>query len=311
MPVETRPSFCVLHHYAFPMSILEAQSSFSPLFLFDKFLSLRAKDRNIYFKHEHKVLVPTCLPFVFWKCFLFRVSLYYPGKNIKTSIINNLTNNRYVYLCINEQYIPNRTAYKKFYRYHEILVYGYDDKNDIFKTIAYNQEKKYAPQDIPSELLVKAYKTNHLYPFTYFTLKLKLQYNFDKLHLTRLKRVLHEYLYTKRKKRGYHAYAQLIRQIQDDYQTKKKFDIRSFRTIKDRATILSYLPKYFSGYDDQLIKIIENNVDLSNHLLLLTVRFYITREPDWISDILNGIKKYVQQEKEIIYKTLMILKNLN
>lgn len=307
LALEMNPSIKVLHYLAFPVSIIEAHRNYSTNFLLENFISLRAKGKNVLGKEEHRVLVPGCPPFIFWRCLKFCISPYYFGKNVKKHIIQSLEKGRYVYLCVNEQYIQHRNAYNNYYHYHEILIYGYRADIDAFQTIAYNDKKRYEPQDVKSNDLIRAYKTNRLYVFTFFTICVNERYSFDKYRPNLVKRKIRQYLYTKRKAHGFLAYIATKQQIEKDFQLTGTFDLRCFRTILDRSELLKFLPEYLGCEDKIFQDAITQNIQRANSLQLLSTKYLLTNNATIVSSLLKGLDEYAFHEKKILEYALKLL----
>lgn len=79
---------------------------------------------------------------------------------------------------VNEEYIPDRSAYKKTYFYHELLIYGYDESLDKFYTIAFNKNLSYVSQMIDSEDIISAYNTNKFKRFSVYNIWRRTRYDF-------------------------------------------------------------------------------------------------------------------------------------
>ncbi|MEG0711298.1 MAG: hypothetical protein RR448_03525 [Niameybacter sp.] len=75
----------------------------------------------------------------------------------KSIIINSIDNNQAVHLWeINEKYIPNTNAYKKYDCAHDLLVLGYDEYNNLL-IINYNKNRQLLPQIIPFDCLQNSF----------------------------------------------------------------------------------------------------------------------------------------------------------
>lgn len=68
-------------------------------------------------------------------------------KEFKIDIVefirNEIKHGWYVYVCIDEFYIPERQAYQKFHFIHDCLIYGIDDIKREFCLIGYNDKQMY------------------------------------------------------------------------------------------------------------------------------------------------------------------------
>ena len=150
LPICESPQCLDLHTSAFPLSILNADSRFSERWLIQNLIPIE------YAKRYGNVLTYDLPLFWFWKCFNFKISLHYPGKDVIKTICKRIEQGYYVFLCVNEKYIPERAAYQLYNFKHEILIYGFCDEDQTFYTIAYNRHQDYMPQRIPMKVLYKA-----------------------------------------------------------------------------------------------------------------------------------------------------------
>gem|GEM_PF-4751833 len=74
--------------------------------------------------------------------------------NIKQYIISAIDNNNYVVIFIDEYYVESRPAYQNFHRLHEIMIWGYDDKN--FNYLAFDRKLFFS--SFPQYQIYDAYK---------------------------------------------------------------------------------------------------------------------------------------------------------
>ena len=89
-----------------------------------------------------------------WKCFDKKV-ISFVDTTIG-NIINEVLNNRYVYIAVDEMFIPFRKKYQKRNFVHDILVYGFDDVCQEFYVIGFDKSKKYSCQKIDFSILQEA-----------------------------------------------------------------------------------------------------------------------------------------------------------
>lgn len=66
----------------------------------------------------------------------------------------------YVYLTVNERYIPDRRAYLDEVDYpHDLLVHGFDDDSDTFAVLGYDQDQMFRSTSSPQESLLTAFES--------------------------------------------------------------------------------------------------------------------------------------------------------
>ncbi|MER6433783.1 hypothetical protein ABT272_39675 [Streptomyces sp900105245] len=74
--------------------------------------------------------------------------------------------NFYVYLTLNERYVPERIAYQGQTDYaHDILIRGVDDQKDTFDIVGYDYQQMFRCTDLPQEDLFTAYHNTGPDPF--------------------------------------------------------------------------------------------------------------------------------------------------
>ncbi len=70
-----------------------------------------------------------------------------------------LTNGWYINLMCNEEYIPEKRAYKRWYYRHDLLLTGYDDRTHVFLAAGYLKDGFFHVFEIPYILMQKAITT--------------------------------------------------------------------------------------------------------------------------------------------------------
>lgn len=63
--------------------------------------------------------------------------------NIIKYMENAIIENKYLYLCLDEFYIPDRWAYNNTHFYHDVLVYGFDSERNLFYLCGYDENMKF------------------------------------------------------------------------------------------------------------------------------------------------------------------------
>ena len=299
LPIIEDVSLKTLNCFAMPMSVIETAPNFSYDYSLQKAISLYAKKISILLKKENSLLVPHCLPFPFWKSLHFRSKVFVNKKNIKKTIIKSLSQKEYVYMGINEQYIPKRGAYKNFFFYHEILVYGYCEQKDMFHTIGYNEDSSYETQLIQSEDLINAYKTNRVKLFSFYTIRLNNNCNLNQINRKMLVLKASLYSHPIKKNYGYKAYEAFCIQLKKDF-LKSTIDIRSFRTIYDRALIFSKSDYIKNNLSVNTIELINENLIRSRTLMKNAIKYSLLQNKDLEDLLFYDIRQFANTEKAII-----------
>lgn len=92
LPICESPQCLDLHTSAFPLSILNADSRFSERWLIQNLIPIE------YAKRYGNVLTYDLPLFWFWKCFNFKISLHYPGKDVIKTICKRIEQGYYVFM---------------------------------------------------------------------------------------------------------------------------------------------------------------------------------------------------------------------
>lgn len=288
-----------VNYISLPLSIIESENYSTYNFVFSRLLSIYAKKRNILLKNENSLLVPHCLPFVLWKAIHFRVKLLHNEKNLKKLIINSIKVKKYVYLGVNEEYIPNRSLYGKAYYYHELLIYGYDEKTDKFYTIAFNKNLNYVSQMIDSIDIINAYRTNKLRRFSFYNIWKNNKCDLTVFNKKLIKIKIFFYFHPIKHNYGYKAYSCFSNQLKKDYR-KKSLDIRSFRTMIDRSLIFSQIKSIIPTLPEDIDELIEANVIKSKMLMKNAIKYCLTQNETIEPYLIEEIKKYSNNEQKIL-----------
>ena len=262
---------------------------------------------NIAFKKEYDNALTYVRPyFWFWNCFKIKYSLHYPLKNVIKKVKDFLDKDYYVFLCVNEEYIPERIYYKNAYYNHEILIFGYDDELNEFDTIAYNDKRKYDTQKVLFTDIDKAFRTDHEHLYKFYALRINPKYNFYQTSISSMKRGIKRYLHTKHSRKGVNAYQYLYKYVKPSLEKNEQINMRSFRMLKERAQVFALIPEFFE-INDSLNSLLKNNVHISESLFLMVLKWNRSINPNLIESILQCINTYMENEKEFFTEFLKIL----
>lgn len=299
LPIYENISSKTVNYLSLPLSIIESNNESSYAYIFNKLVSIYAKKRNILLKNEKSLLVSHCLPFVLWGAIHFRVSLLHNKNNIKEKLINFLKQKKYIYLGVNEEYIPDRSAYKKTYFYHELLIYGYDESLDKFYTIAFNKNLSYVSQMIDSEDIISAYNTNKFKRFSVYNIWRRTRYDLSFMNKRFLKLKLFNYFYPIKNNYGHKAYKCFCNQLLKDYEI-GAIDIRSFRTMIDRSVMLSKIKMIGLETNEYIETLINENMEKSKLLMKNAIKYSLTQKKELEPYLIAEINHYSKNELEIL-----------
>ena len=102
--------------------------------------------------------------------------------NITEFIISALRSGNYVYVKVNEFYLPHRISYKKEMFVHDILVYGVDNSNKLFYTYGYDDTKKLNHTTHTFDEIEKSYYSlTYEWDYDLFLIRENNDYSFNNL----------------------------------------------------------------------------------------------------------------------------------
>lgn len=298
LPIDEHPEFKEVHTSAYILSILKASGLFSKKWLLKNCIPI------FFAKKFSHTLSYAYHPFWFFVFFKSCISLYYYKKDIIKRIKQYIDLNYYIILCVNERYIPYRKAYKNRDYYHDILIYGYDEKNESFYTIAYDDAGKYCTHTISFNQIEMAYRNHPDRFYRFYALKVNKNYDFDSISVKSLLRRIKRHLRPIRNNRGINAYKHFRKMLLEAYEFDyKEVDIRGFRLIMERAQALKLLNEYFV-IDSSIKNELDVLVQLSKSLFYLALKYNITQSRDILFSIINHYDETIKIEQDFFSKVL-------
>lgn len=296
LKINENPTLRELHNTAFSFSVLE--TNYLPKsWILENFLVLRYNQTLTYD-------VPF---FLKWNCFSRKYVFYYRKMNIEEKIMMYIHRGYYVYMELNEFYIPNRPSYKKQDFYHDILIYGYSKKDQTFLTIAYNKDGLYKTQTVHFSNILEAYKNyKHKYELKIMPFCISKKYDFSNFNKKTVCKNLSKMLYSPKKHLGKNAYVDLLNHIDSVIAENVRIDLRAFRTISEYSGVLLYLNDFFDITESDYSSLLELK-SKSDYIFLLAIKYSITLSKTTIDKIKNEILTFIKIQKivlENIYKQL-------
>lgn len=86
-----------------------------------------------------------------------RYVVYGRVENVVSTIIMAIKNNSYVILNVNEKFLSRREAYQAYDFRHDLLIYGYDEEQNSFMTLGFDEDFHYRQMKYKTEIVEKAY----------------------------------------------------------------------------------------------------------------------------------------------------------
>ena len=147
LPITTEIPIKTYNNIAYPLSIIFSNCKSPEDWLFLNSFSLK------YGTEVNDITLD--LPYnMDWECFDKKIIL--PMDTTIENIINEILDDRYVYIAVDEMYIPYRTSYQIKSFVHDILVYGFDTDNTEFMLIGFDQKQKYNCHNVSFSTLNKS-----------------------------------------------------------------------------------------------------------------------------------------------------------
>ncbi len=275
LKMTTNPSYKTFNNLAFGFSIIELDKKDYTNWLLSNFLGVyyRINWGTISFKLPHCYM---------WKCFRHKMIIYKSNKynSFITAIENQINDDQYIYLCVNEKYIPNRTHYCKKNYLHDIYIYGYDNDNKIFLTAGYNLSGHFSQQKIPYESVFLAQK-NKLLKNVFFSFSIINNFNYDLVNIKKVKRQIYRHFFSINIFYGIKIYDWTIKH----YKSREFIDFTYPSLIVEHISVISKLNVL--GYNIDC----KNLVELSEKLLNLTLKYDITYDKNIIKNLINLINQ--------------------
>ncbi|MGG4551419.1 hypothetical protein [Paenibacillus humicus] len=247
---------------------------------------------------------------------------------IVDSIIDALQQDYYVFMVVEQYYIPDTDAYKKFSHNHDIMIYGFDrDKKTLY--IADNFNGKYQFSECYFSQFVDAYyhtneEKDRLNSNILLFKKKKLHTEFDQL---RLIDNLNSYLtgiYPEMRSSHWHQHFQGWAKGLDIYlnvkeylyllkSSRAKFDKRTFYAIWEHKKLMVMRIEYM--HNNNYITNANIILERYQHIERLTlkhqnmiIKFGLTGNSSLIETVIREIDEVSEMEKQLIPN---ILKNLH
>lgn len=163
-------------------------------------------------------------------------------KNFINKIIEAINNGYYIYLTVNEYYIPDRNNYFFSNCVHDIYIYGYDMNKNAFLCAGFNEKQSFSTQYIKFNRIKKAF-FRKVQNFCFIVFKLKneiaeIDINTDFIisQLSKLRKMC---------KRKYTYFEYIKKELSDLESNDKIIDIKLTRFLYEHTYCLNVLGKYY------------------------------------------------------------------
>lgn len=222
-----------------------------------------------------------------WDCFTSKMNFVIPFSqaHFLNTVRSNLRNGYYIYLTVNENYIPERFAYQKANIIHDLYVFGFDNGAHMFHTLAYNDKQRFEVQQISYETMYRAFARKPV-NFCFIPFQLKKEYPFTKRNDKVLDKQITNYLYPKSRRRGIHIYSYLYAHLNSSETLK----MGNFRVLMEHMYVLTNLKNYGIDYDE--------NYKNAKILFTLALKYNLTKNTlmvDQLKRLLTVMEKGEQR----------------
>ena len=227
-------------------------------------------------------------------------------------IRNEIKKGWYVYICIDEFYIPERDVYQKEHFIHDCLVYGFDDTKKEFHIIGYNDKHMYR-ESRASYIQIKDSEPRYWICSIRKSEQYKFFLDINKIHID-LKRylnlmpeiILGDFDY-KSAVFGQKTNLSLIRHIEKMCVNRNVIDIRYiylFYEHKKCMLIRLGQLQQIIGFDDANVVEYRKIVSKAEKLVLMTSKYNVKCCVQIHTKMSDYIKEIEEKEKRIILDVL-------
>ncbi|MBT3274718.1 MAG: hypothetical protein HN368_16285 [Spirochaetales bacterium] len=164
LPINSRPPLIGKLKHAYPLSLLSTSDTYLPWFFSNYIQLFYPKARGFPYATVdffHPPQYPS-LPLLDTQLFDRSVLEKIGPASLSKFLMRCLDDELYVRLYVDEFFIPDRSAYKRAYMPHRLLLFGYDRCLSCFDTIGFLKNGRYAVSQVHSADLERAFYSTRL-----------------------------------------------------------------------------------------------------------------------------------------------------
>lgn len=286
------PEFRTFNDVAIPVGILQSNIVGIEKWLASKFIGL-------HFRWYWDQIVFNNKPFYKWDCFYsksikLRTSTSYQFIN---SVREHISNGYYLYLFVNENFIPHRSSYRKRNFIHDLCVYGFSDERRCFLISAYNDKQLYSYEEISYQDLYLAFK-NFYFPFRQIDkvkwnnkaiiFKINYNYNFAEDDFKKIKKEIYRYCIASKYGSGIKIYDYILKRLKQVHDRGINIDMHYFRILQEHINALSKLEDNDINY--------HNNALIVQDLLFKALKYTLKKDDALLMMVKKDLLKLRQNE---------------
>jgi hypothetical protein len=251
--------------------------------------------------------------------------------NIVDFLIEAIDTEHYIYLILDQFYIPGYAAYKNYKYPHDVLIYGYDLQKKCFYMADNHENYKYSYFACDFSAFNEAYYLLDDAAEDYnefnkciqlFKLKEDLKRDDCILDLKYIKNSLSDYLSSTHSVSqwtsdqsityGISVYDRVKKYLLEVIDDKFSINFRSFHLLWDHKKCMSFRMKYImdNGYLDNMDELLKNYMEIEKKSLIhrnKLIKYSVSKDASILQNVIEDIDNIVLREKDILGEFLRIL----
>jgi hypothetical protein len=304
-------------HHAYQLSVAQQHPSFNDWF-YSNYIQLTYHPETGWLNFFLARL--ECYPLVYYQ--LLNIQIFINNNiDIVDFIINCINSGYYIWLYLDEFYVPNRISYNTGHLIHECLIYGYNTDKSCFYSAGFDTRHNYSFSEISYTDFIKAFYNSDINkPVNIVKHQETDRYNFD---IQNVMNLLEDYVYSKNTSKRLSIYSnptsdviyglQIYEYLRKNFENPptKEFldDIRSLHILWEHKKCMTSRIKflYENKYLDKLEPYYSKYKEIENKALALRnmqIKYTYTRDDDEIKKIATYIDEIRNEEKEILVELL-------
>lgn len=312
----TTPPVKVYHHHAFCLGIILTEPE-GFKWILNNYIQVCYYNNMPYYAFDYYMDYPTCQP-VFEREHINDDMFVMSKIKVMKYIINALNTGRYVTACVDEFYIPERSAYMYSHFDHNILIYGYDNVTKKFNTCGYNDQGKYKQLEISYSDIKKSS------PHDIDLLKIRKGFEYQ-VNIEDVIRQIRQYLNLENTaqvgaypKEGLYVGLNACIELQDNFykdsQELKQLDMRPVCLLFEHKKLMyeriKYIGKTYSIDVEKVLQQYDTIVKQSEILKQMVLKYEIRRSIEVGIAIDKKFSRIFAEEKECLEEFLNLCYNL-
>lgn len=214
-------------------------------------------------------------------------------------IIKSINENNYVYLCVDDFYMPRRFDYKKRHFKHDLLIYGYDDFLEIFMIAGYNDKGHYCTDYLSFQDFYKANPED----LVLLAVDDRYELNYKKNDYMEF---LKSYISSNEKDRGLNSCYRLLEFIDAIDTDFELYDIKPFIVFLKHKSVIHLVMNRIMGNNchSDLYNKYEKQFDLCDRIKLSMIKYRFTKERKILSDVKELLKESIEIDVDCLLRIL-------